>query len=113
MLQSYKQRWIDSLRSGAYNENRLTYKCLRKIFLKQDFFSPIGVLCDILYKDGWIKENNHRYSWCGYFYCPAIDLLAKAELSKGALDDIMRMTSDGLQFEDIAEFIEEYISSNG
>jgi hypothetical protein len=106
MLQSYKQRWIDSLRSGASNENRQYPFYLRT---EDDEFSVFGVLCDTLDSVWFLKKYLGIYDFGGYLISIPHRIKQETKLTDeqvGLVDDLQ---IDGLRFWDIADWIEDYI----
>jgi hypothetical protein len=109
LKQDVKRKWIDGLRNGDYKEGK---NALRIIRGHQHLFSAIGVLCDIVDNSGWEEINKYRYAWHHRFYMPETSILENLSgIKYEMLSKILYMISDGLRFEDIAEFIEEYIVS--
>ena len=47
-----KEKWVAALRSGEYEQGT-------SALLRDGKYCCLGVLCDIVDKDGWEEKNNH------------------------------------------------------
>jgi len=106
-----KQKWVDALRSGEYQQ---TQERLRK----EDGFCCLGVLCDL-----YIKENNVEWEINevdGYFYeknsavlPPSVVGWAGVEDSNpyvnGGIGTLSGLNDKGFTFNEIAGLIEEHL----
>lgn len=52
MKKDVKERWVAALRSGDYKQGR---KRLRTL---EDSFCCLGVLCDVVHPDVWVKRED-------------------------------------------------------
>ena len=110
MNEQVKEKWLNALRSGDYQQTR-------QYLHKEDGFCCLGVLCDL-----YIKENNEEWKIdeCGdYFYeqykYPPLSVIewsglvstnpivCNGETSLGYLND------NGSTFNEIADLIEEHL----
>jgi hypothetical protein len=128
MMQSdLKQKWIEALRSGEYKQGKgglVTYTN------EEPFYCCLGVLCDLLAKDGighWNNDTSQRYI---YYPTDVEDDSKDASIAGRSgslpiatqrlvgLDDWHQMLlanmndTRGLSFTSIAEYIERNIDAN-
>ena len=106
-----KQKWVDALRSGEYQQ---TQERLRK----EDGFCCLGVLCDL-----YIKENNveweineddmYRYEKHSAVLPPSVVEWAGVEDSNpyvnGGIGTLSGLNDKGFTFNEIAGLIEEHL----
>jgi hypothetical protein len=106
-----KQKWLNALRSGEYQQ---TQERLRK----EDGFCCLGVLCDL-----YIKENNVEWQHNevdGYLYEKNSTVLPLSVIEWAGVEDhnpninnrtetLARLNDKGSTFEQIANLIEEQL----
>lgn len=107
-----KQLWVTALRSGNYSQGGTGY--LRD---KLDNYDPLGVLGDILVRQGRAKWYASRgaanYSLISFErgdeekgWAKSIDTKLSAAIGLKKQSDIMRLHDHGYSFKEIADFVE-------
>lgn len=99
-----KTKWLEKLRSGEYKQGKFS---LRN---QDDEFCCLGVLCDIISPDEWVKRQNEedkpRFMFRGQM--EIIDFPMAGEI--GLPDDVrrraVRMNDEGKTFVEIADYLE-------
>ncbi len=103
--QTLKERWLEALRSGKYQQ--------AKNFLRRDetHFCCLGVLCDVVDSSRWEPLEagpgyKHTHGHHGAIrYLP--DWIARqGGFNEEVLDKAMSMNDKGKSFADIANFLE-------
>ena len=100
MTPEFKALWIEALRSGKYEQCRGALR-------KGDTFCCLGVACDLIDKDGWEKNDMFGMGWKGTG-CESTDLPfinSDEAISLSELNDTAR-----LSFEEIADYIEDFVN---
>lgn len=107
MKKEIAEKWIAALRSGKYKQGRA---CLQK----GDQFCCLGVLCDILEIPRNGVDLNHRtcfgeFNDVSYLPREAVEISGMKNNSGalGAFDSLVKMNDCGLNFDQIADTIEE------
>ena len=112
MNQTIKQRWIEALRSGEYEQ---TTKTLHN----EDGFCCLGVLCDLYSKEHdlkWMSDpHNHAYKMAGSTQVLPQFVTEWAGLKddnpyvcfKDEVKPIAEVNDKGATFTEIAQLIEE------
>ncbi len=106
MNQQVKQKWVDALKSGDYQQTRATLK-------DQSGFCCLGVLCDLYSKEtgeDWVQDGRDYYpptavcEWAGFVntYNPKVEY-GEERLSLADLND------NGKSFKEIAAIIQEQL----
>lgn len=118
MNQTVKQKWVDALRSGNYEQGR---NALRS---SNNEYCCLGVLCDLAVKEGVAQERLLTYgSVSNYYYDGANALLPGSVIKWAGLDypAVSVVYNDkpvwlnalndakGLTFDEIADLIEEQL----
>lgn len=105
MKVALKTKWLEKLRSGEYKQGKY---CLRDY---KDEFCCLGVLCDIINPDEWVKQHNeeeHRPRFMFRGQMEIIDLPMAVEI--GLPEDVrrvaVRMNDNGKTFAEIADYLE-------
>lgn len=114
-----KRAWIKALRSNAYVCNHhkgAGQKFLKKILEKGVWFgvyeaNAYGRLLDIVDKSRWEKEEDGVYKYKltrggGVIFWPFLNDVIFIDHNK--FEPITEIIDNGLNYEDIAEYIEEY-----
>lgn len=111
MKQELKQRWIEALRSGDYQQG------IGQLRSKNDEFCCLAVLCSVFDPSGWesatdaktmgydydyIYKNNVSFGTLHWFL--RLDALELDDLAQGRL---IAMNDKGVSFAEIADWIEE------
>jgi len=107
-----KQKWVDALRSGEYQQ---TQNYLRK----EDGFCCLGVLCDLYGKENnveWnLANNGHNYEFQEFeSYLPSsVRKWAGVEgynfLVNNGTETLAGLNDTGCTFEEIAHIIENHL----
>ena len=120
MNQTIKQKWVDALRSGEYEQGT---GCLKNSSGK---YCCLGVLCDLAAKEGIVRERWERgssFTQLQYYYDGESSFLPKSVSKWADLDDILEQVEYkdsarilytlndvvGLTFDEIADLIEEQL----
>jgi hypothetical protein len=102
MTPELKQKWIDALRSGKYQQGRSALRT------KDDRFCCLGVLCDIVDPSGWEPPAAGIYAHLGHSGLPDSKFLGDVcGLYAGAAADLSKMNDSGYTFERIADNIRD------
>jgi len=111
MQKELKDKWVTALRSGdyeqaigglkVYEDDRLGHCCL-------------GVLCDIVDKDGWYEPYKSTGPIFGFRYKDKaaggflpVSLTLESELDYDTQHSLAKLNDDGGSFQTIADYIEE------
>lgn len=109
MKADVKQKWLEALRSGDYQQGK---NVLRSSFGPANTYCCLGVLCDILPQAEWKPYNGRWRIWHGFeieeSYVPQ-NLASELELTHPHQRILARMNDEGRSFEEIADYIEEYV----
>ena len=101
-----KTKWIDALVSGDYEQGR---ERLRTI--EDNRYCCLGVLCDIVNPEGWDSTvgDGVVYGYKGDVKSGLlpVPLLQEVELSDAQQRELANMNDNGMDFLDIALYIEE------
>jgi len=96
MIPEIKEKWINALRSGEYEQ-------IRGALRREEGFCCLGVLCDIINTDCWFGNTWRRESG----WLPS-ELMVDLELSTDADVAVLAgMNDTGKSFKQIASYIEE------
>ena len=108
-----KQNWVEALRSGKYKQGD---GCLRD---RSDRFCCLGVLCDILKKEGeeWRPDPENtasQFEFSSVGQLPVVsfppeNLIDRVGLEKDQPQELADMNDSGASFEEIADWIEEHL----
>lgn len=109
MNQAIKERWVEALRSGEYNQTRGR--------LRDDAgYCCLGVLCDIVAPEQWdVSTLSYAHSHSGIGDIPASWVTDKAELPRfltkqpnvHVISELAGKNDEGQSFTQIAAWIEE------
>lgn len=121
MDQKIKEKWIEALRSGNYQQGRQQLKTW------DNKFCCLGVLCDLYKKEKpdtsinwlrgdlphnveyWAEVNGTDFELTSYVRASAkLDHQERMVFPKGSLVDLVTLNDDGLNFRQIADIIEEH-----
>jgi hypothetical protein len=101
-----KQRWLDALRNGTYQQGQ------SRLRTQAGRYCCLGVLCDISGKGEWRKRGAEWYYEVGddsdFAYPPpaiADSIIDDAE--NGLFDKLTSMNDSGVPFTEIATYIEK------
>jgi hypothetical protein len=107
MKSEIRQRWLEALRSGKYDQG--------KSWLRQgDSFCCLGVLCDLVDPTGW-RPGALVYSYSVADHTsilPGMTKVATGLDSAVDLDKLMSMNDNGQSFAQIADWIEANIPAD-
>lgn len=98
--QELKQRWVEALRSGRYQQGRG--------YLRKDGkYCCLGVLCDVVDSTGWDGDTfNERFSLLPY------ELKQRLNISNAVEDKLTDMNDSGdYTFNEIADWIEVLVTT--
>ena len=99
-----KQKWIEALRSGVYQQGR------GKLRWENNSYCCLGVLCDIVDPSGWSSEaEDQRYTHHDREGFPPYEVTDKVGLLCHEIHNLALMNDDGVSFEEIANHIEELL----
>lgn len=105
------RRWVDALRSGNYTEHLRAGDFTHRSILES--FSIYGVLLDVIDKSKWIYIKKYNsYSWEQFCACVPPEIVNRV-ISYKIMEVLDDMVKTGLRFTDIADLIEENISTFG
>jgi hypothetical protein len=108
MLKEVKDKWVEALRSGKYQQGKFA---LRRI---DETYCCLGVLCHVAPGVTWgpwpIHEKHQAYFGddCGTGYLPA-NLLLAVGLSDQEQRFLGGMNDRGTDFTEIADWIEKHL----
>lgn len=100
-----KQKWIDALRSGKYNQ---TKGCLHD----NTGYCCLGVLCDVVDPNGWDKGDGFRETIWNYkeevddLLLPPT-LVEDLDIDEDAPVELSDMNDNGTPFAEIADYIDK------
>jgi hypothetical protein len=102
--QEIKDKWVDALKSGQYNQ------CRRRLRIGNTFCC-LGVLCDILDKEDWhmiadLDEDNIIFDYRGGKFTLPPEITKQVDLDPEIAGDLGKMNDLGYSFEEIAQFID-------
>jgi hypothetical protein len=106
MDQEVKAKWVEALRSGKYAQS---------FNLLQDGHGHccLGVLCDLVDKDGWwVQDGGEIYTEIEHRTCrtfPHETVLSLSKLAPDAAAELARQNDAGLDFAEVADWIEKYL----
>lgn len=126
MKKSDVKEWVKALRSGDYTQGR-EYLCSEDEISGDFEYCCLGVACDILTKNDWVKDpdstawsiGEHEefempstHDWAGWKWVKTTSFPSMAELKKMGLDvtyaqDLAYLNDAGWSFEKIANKIEK------
>lgn len=96
---NFKQKWIEALRSGKYEQGKA---CLKT---EDSKFCCLGVACDITNPNGWYKEDGKTYFNGGHkAYAPEY-IVSYRNIDQ---DELASMNDRGISFSEIADYIEKF-----
>lgn len=108
MDQGIKSRWIAALRSGDYQQTQNTIR-------HDDGYCCLGVLCDVVDQDGWVKDRQPDAP--GYYHhtCSSAEYGGLTDQARGDLGltgaqqrKLIEMNdNDRSTFTEIADHIEQ------
>jgi hypothetical protein len=100
MQSELKQKWVEALRSGKYEQGKNN---LRNV---NNNFCCLGVLCDLVDPIKWEEGDRESRFYNGHkaFLPDAIQESAGLEVSR--LNVLMAMNDSGRTFDQIADYIE-------
>jgi len=101
MEKELKAKWIEKLRSSEYKQGRMFLRTC------ENSYCCLGVLCDILYPDRWIKERGN-YMIANNITCLPGSIGVKQDLIRWE-NDLIDMNDSGISFNEIADFIEREV----
>ena len=98
-----KDKWLEALRSGAYNQT--TSRLKRRDEQGAMYYCCLGVLCDIVDPEGW-DDDLHHHGWCRM---PSNKIREISGLSEYVfeVEELSEMNDKGSSFLDIADVIEQ------
>lgn len=115
MKKELKERWITALRSGDYSQ---TQGCLQD----QNGWCCLGVLCNIVDGTRWGKHESRKGTIQDYDYdfgnediltdMPPSEWLENHGLSYDMAKHLAGQNDGGIQFVEIAKYIEENVNEN-
>ena len=106
-----KQKWVDALRSGDYQQTKGRLR-------KEDEFCCLGVLCDLYAKENNVEWQHNEVD--GYFYgnhgfippSSVVEWSGIADsnpLVNDEIDTLAGLNDRGSTFNEIADLIEEHL----
>lgn len=106
LTKDLKNKWIDALRSGKYQQGHYSLKKPNDIGIQ--CFCCLGVLCDVYDRTGWHTSPDWtHFNYKGSKYMAPITLLSVQDQDKLIkMNDIV-----GKSFNEIADYIQEHIIS--
>ena len=100
MDQVVKQKWVEALRSGQYLQGKNALKT-------DDKFCCLGVLCDILYPEQWIRDGGYSLIWGEDSGLPP-ELRDSLSIDRKQEDILIQLNDEkGKDFLQIADYIEQ------
>ena len=104
MQSELKSKWIEALRSGKYNQGESYLR-------HENQYCCLGVLCEVM-GIGWVgpdEEGDYYPDVEGHrdFSMLTAALLSRAELLNVEQETLAQMNDNGVQFPQIADYIEE------
>ena len=102
MNEAIKEQWIQTLRSGKYEQGR------GQLRSGNDKFCNLGVLCDLVDPDGW-GWHESLFSYINRAKSTALlgeTLMNEVGLSQQECDHISAMNDNGTSFLETADYIE-------
>lgn len=105
-----KQRWLDALRSGKYNQGS------RVLRSESNKYCCLGILCELVDPAGWRPAPIPSLSGMAYQYVagdlhnvsmPSLTTLESVGLDAEIAEQLARWNDDGMSFADIANYIEK------
>jgi hypothetical protein len=117
MKETYKQQWVAALRSGQYSQTKgqlRTTEAIAKMVQQPVGFCCLGVLSDVV-KDEiggyWDSHGNfHDGDGGNNGYCLPLSVVKLTGLNDKQ-DTLATMNDGGSTFNEIADWIEDYIKS--
>lgn len=103
MNRELKAKWLTALRDGSHKQGRFR---LRRA--SEETFCCLGVLCDVASPESWSYDERREVWLFGRF---DDSFFAPSELLHRDIQENLSRMNDtgGLNFEDIANYIEQYI----
>jgi hypothetical protein len=106
MAPEWKQKWIEALRSGKYEQGESR---LRSV---EDCYCCLGVLCDLVDPNGWLPATggtcyDHISQYASGY--PTGNVYNAAELDPQVAGVLANMNDTGKSFEEIASYIERHL----
>lgn len=109
MNSEFKQRWIDALRSGKYEQ------CREQLRSKGNRYCCLGVICDIYDKSNWEKSEDitlpgYRYTIDNIYSSVELpeELMYIIGLTHDDMAELIELNDhEGYDFDQIADWIEE------
>lgn len=109
MNKELKEKWLKALRG----QGDKTYKQGKSYLRCGDCYCCLGVLCDIINPEGWVKEPGDdlfRYNNACAMLPVEVRMIAKLEI--GEAPKLADMNDEGKDFITIAQHIEENINGD-
>lgn len=102
MKAELKQKWVDALRSGKYEQGRFALR-------RNGKFCCLGVLADIIAPDEWVMAGGNDVD--KFLFRGDGSVLPRDIISTDKSNDLVGMNDDevGLSFPKIADYIEDNI----
>lgn len=102
MQAELKQKWIDALRGGAYQQGKY------KLRPRSDAYCCIGVLCNVLAPNDWQHPSlNNAFRHALTFEHPKSNGFTATGLTDAQADSLVSMNDrEGRSFMEIADWIE-------
>lgn len=113
MKQELKTRWIAALRGGEYQQGKGR---LRREESMGDSFCCLGVLCDLVSKDGWHRTDNGSWKFVfgndfGIGFLP-VPFRQAVDLPQKVTDQCINLNDNGDTFPVIADYLEANLETN-
>ena len=106
-----KQKWVDALRSGEYQQ-------CRGYLRKEDGFCCLGVLCDLYIKENnveWQHNEVDDYFYENHSFIPPSSVVEWSGIADSnpfvndEIDTLGGLNDKGFTFNEIADVIEEHL----
>lgn len=103
MDKKIKAKWVEALRSGKYQQGKLSLRTTTKA---ADKFCCLGVLCDVVQPESWHRTtagwfNDGSQSQLPYELRIALGIKSVTQVH------LIDMNDTGARFSEIADYIEE------